>query len=201
MAVDDVLQRISIVVGDITQLRVDGIVNAANSSLLGGGGVDGAIHRAAGPALLEHNRSLQGCPTGSAVLTPSFNLQSRGILAIIHTVGPVWQGDGQVIGQRETEKLGDRMEDVLLASCYHRSLEIAAGQQLRSLAFPCISTGVYKFPRLRAARIALGHVIGFLSAHPLPEQVLFCCFAQEDAAIYREALDTRSQWLYSRRRG
>src|SRR5690606_5371294 len=131
----------------ITAMAVDAIVNAANESLLGGGGVDGAIHRAAGPALLEHNRTLGGCPTGLAKRTPAFELERRGIRHIIHTVGPVWHGD-------ETQKLGNTREDVLLASCYHQCLTLAAEHQVRSLAFPAISTGVYRFPKERAAKIA-----------------------------------------------
>lgn len=194
------LERLEIVVGDITHppaaWRVDMIVNAANESLLGGGGVDGAIHRAAGPALLEHTRTLGGCPTGLAKITPAFELEARGIQRIIHTVGPVWHGD-------ENQKLGNTREDVLLASCYQRSLELAstadAGGQV--LAFPAISTGMYGFPRERAARIALGHVLGWLSTHERPTTVVFCCYSDADAGVYRQMVETRGEWMFNRRRG
>ncbi len=192
------VDRLIIGVGDITHppasWGVDTIVNAANASLLGGGGVDGAIHRAAGPRLLEHTRTLGGCPTGLVRVTPAFELEARGIHRIIHTVGPVWHGD-------DSQKLGDNREDVLLASCYQRSLGVAAQQDCVVLAFPAISTGVYRFPKARAARIALGHVLGWLLHHQRPARVVFCCFAEADAAIYREALDSHDQWMFSRRRG
>jgi len=190
---DQTLQRIEIIVGDITTLSVAAIVNAANESLLGGGGVDGAIHRAAGPALREHNRKLGGCPTGLAKITPSFNLAERGIRHIIHTVGPVWRG-------AEGEKLGNIREDVLLASCYQQSLDLARDHGIDTLAFPAISTGVYRFPKERAARIALGHVLGYLEKNDKPTKVIFCCFAAADAEIYRHVLATRDEWLFNRRR-
>ena len=187
------LARIDVTTGDITRLSVDAIVNAANESLLGGGGVDGAIHRAAGPRLLEHNKTLAGCPTGLAKITPAFDLENNGIKHIIHTVGPVWQGD-------ENAKLGDTREDVLLASCYTRSLALAARHDCESVAFPAISTGVYRFPRDRAAKIAFAHVAHHLQGHDLPQRVTFCCFSEDDAAIYRQVIDTRSRWMYTRRR-
>jgi O-acetyl-ADP-ribose deacetylase len=193
----DALDRISVIVGDIThppaELGVDAIVNAANESLLGGGGVDGAIHRAAGPRLLEHNHTLGGCPTGLAKITPSFNLADRGVQHIIHTVGPVWHGD-------EGAKLGDSREDVLLASCYQQCLELAAEHGVKTLAFPAISTGVYRFPKERAAKIAFGHVLGWLQKHELPGAVVFCCFAEADAAAYRRVIETREQWMFNRKR-
>ncbi len=185
--------RIEVVTGDITAMAVDAIVNAANESLLGGGGVDGAIHRAAGPALLEHNRTLGGCPTGLAKRTPAFELERRGIRHIIHTVGPVWHGD-------ETQKLGNTREDVLLASCYHQCLTLAAEHQVRSLAFPAISTGVYRFPKERAAKIAVGHVLGWLSSAELPRRVVFCCFSEADAGVYRHVMATTDGWMFNRKR-
>lgn len=170
--------RIEVVVGDITKLTVDAIVNAANESLLGGGGVDGAIHRAAGRRLLEHNRALGGCPTGEARRTPAFDLEARGIRCIIHTVGPIWRAS-------EDTAIGASEEDRLLEKAYRSSLVLAAEAKVKTLAFPCISTGVYGFPKARAARIALVSVRAFLEAHPLPEKVIFCCFSSDDAAIYR----------------
>ena len=195
MDLSPVIARIEITVGDITTLSVDAIVNAANESLLGGGGVDGAIHRAAGPKLLDHNRALGGCPTGLAKLTPSFNLSQRGIKHIIHTVGPVWSDSND-----QSQKLGNLHDDVLLASCYHQSLELARTHEVDTIAFPAISTGVYGFPKERASRIAIGHVIGWLQTHELPQRVTFCCFAEADAAIYRTTLDTRNDWMFNRKR-
>lgn len=193
----ELMQRIEVTTGDITQLNVDAIVNAANESLLGGGGVDGAIHRAAGPELLAHNETLGGCPTGLAKITPSFSLEARGIQYIIHTVGPVWHaGDPD-----QATKLGDLHEDVLLASCYHQALELAASHDVKTLAFPAISTGIYHFPKQRAARIAFGHVHGFLMRHEHPENVIFCCFSDEDADVYRQVIDTRNDWMFNRKRG
>jgi O-acetyl-ADP-ribose deacetylase len=152
--------RIAILQGDITQLAVDAIVNAANSSLLGGGGVDGAIHRAAGPELLTYCRTLGGCRTGEAKLSPGFKLPAR---FIIHTVGPVWRG-------------GEQEEDRLLASCYRSSLEIASHEGFHSLAFPAISTGIYGFPPDRAARIALHEIRAFLSQQARPDSITLVAF-------------------------
>ncbi|ROR29668.1 O-acetyl-ADP-ribose deacetylase [Inmirania thermothiophila] len=160
---------IEVVEGDITRLEVDAIVNAANETLLGGGGVDGAIHRAAGPELRAHCARLGGCPTGQARITPGFRLPARWI---IHTVGPVWRG-------------GDRGEDALLESCYRESFRLAREHGVRSIAFPAISTGAYGFPKERAARIALG----VMRAHePHFERIIACCFGAEDAALYRRLL-------------
>lgn len=177
-------ERIVVVTGDITQLRVDAIVNAANNSLLGGSGVDGAIHRAAGPRLLEHNKTLGGCPTGAAKITPAFDLEARGIRHIIHTVGPVWHEEEGA----ESDALFEHEEDTELASCYAESLKLAEEHGIETLAFPAISTGVYAFPKQRATLIAVGEVRKFLADHPLPAQVTFCCFSEADATIYRREL-------------
>lgn len=187
------LERIEVVVADITTLPVDAIVNAANESLLGGQGVDGAIHRAAGPQLLEHCRTLGGCPTGLAKRTPPFDLADHGVSHLIHAVGPVWRGD-------DTQKLGYTLEDTLLASCYHQALTLATQHGCRTLAFPAISTGAYGFPKPRAARIAFGHVLGYLDKHDLPERVTFCCYSEPDADILRHAIDTREDWMMNRKR-
>jgi O-acetyl-ADP-ribose deacetylase (regulator of RNase III) len=187
------LDRIEIVTADITTLRVDTIVNAAKESLLGGGGVDGAIHRAAGPDLLEHCKTLGGCPAGLAKITPAFDLQKQGVQYIIHTVGPVWHSD-------ESQKLGYTLEDTLLASCYHQSLTLAIDHGCKSLAFPSISTGAYHFPKQRAAKIAFGHVLGFLGQHGLPEKIILCCFSDADAQVTREVIDTREDWMMNRKR-
>ncbi len=163
----DTARRIRLSRDDITTLPVDAIVNAANSGLLGGGGVDGAIHRAAGPRLLEECRALGGCPTGEVRLTRGYELPAR---FVIHAVGPIWHGGGE-------------NEDALLASCYHRALVLAAERGFATLAFPAISCGVYGFPIPRACRIALGEIRDFLAAHELPREVTLACF---DAAVYRE---------------
>ena len=187
------LDRVEVLAADITTLEVDAIVNAANESLLGGGGVDGAIHRAAGGELLAYCKTLGGCPTGLAKITPAFNLEKQGVRHIIHTVGPVWHGDDSL-------KLGYTHEDTLLASCYHQSLTLATEHGCRSVAFPNISTGVYHFPKLRAAKIAFGHVYGYLDKHQIPERVVLCCFSNEDADIVRQAIETREDWMMNRRR-
>jgi len=165
------MDRIEIERGDITQLQVDAIVNAANGSLLGGGGVDGAIHRAAGPELLAECRTLGGCATGDAKMTKAYRLPAR---HVIHTVGPVWNGGGSG-------------EATKLASCYRRSLEIAREAGLRSVAFPSISTGVYGYPVERAARVALATVRDFLVENALPESVTMVCFSDVDVDAYRRA--------------
>lgn len=163
------MNGIKIVVGDITRLKVDAIVNAANRSLLGGGGMDGAIHRAAGPELLAECRTLNGCETGQSKLTDAYRLPCR---KVIHTVGPIWLG-------------GAMNEDALLASCYQTALEIAIAENFKTIAFPCISTGVYCFPRERAARIALGVIESYLQDGRYKGDVILCCFLEQDAEIYR----------------
>jgi O-acetyl-ADP-ribose deacetylase (regulator of RNase III) len=163
--------RLQIVEGDITTLAVDAIVNAANTSLLGGGGVDGAIHRAAGPGLREECRKLGGCPPGEARLTGGYNLPAR---YVIHTVGPIWRGGGQ--GEFET-----------LAQCYRNSLALAIKHDLHSIAFPSISTGAYGFPIRRAARIALRAILGILDYNSTLEQVMCVCYSRTDFEEYMAA--------------
>jgi len=163
------VSRMSVVQGDITRLDVDAIVNAANSSLLGGGGVDGAIHRAAGPGLLAECALLGGCPTGQAKMTGAHRLKAR---HVIHAVGPVYRG-------------GRSGEAGLLRSCYVESLRLASEAGLRSIAFPCISTGIYGYPKEEACAVAVAAVEEWLAAHELPESVVFCCFGVEDAELYR----------------
>ncbi|WP_432799243.1 macro domain-containing protein [Poriferisphaera sp. WC338] len=201
----EVLSRIDVVVSDITKLKVDAIVNAANESLLGGGGVDGAIHRAAGARLLEHNKTLGGCPTGLAKATPAFDLESGGIKHIFHTVGPIWQVKDQPLwGEAdEGEKLGYTLEDTLLASCYMQCLSLAEKHGCEVIAFPSISTGVYGYPKDRAAKIAFGHVFGYLSQHgkeSLPRRVIFCCFSEADAEVYRRTIEDCDTWMIGRGR-
>ena len=165
-------EKISVVEGDITEQHVDAIVNAANASLLGGGGVDGAIHWAAGPRLLEECRTLGGCPTGQARITKGYNLPAKWV---IHTVGPVWHGGG-------------RHEDELLASCYRASLELAVEKGVRTIAFPAISTGVYGFPLQRATAIAVREVRSFLEENPSLEKVVFVCFGKVAYECYLGSL-------------
>ena len=162
------MDRIQIRSADITTLEVDAIVNAANSSLLGGGGVDGAIHLAAGPALLEECRLLDGCPTGEAKMTAGYRLPAK---HIIHTVGPVWHG-------------GEDGEPELLANCYRNSLRLATENNFRSIAFPAISCGIFGYPISKAVTIALNETKTHLAKHDLPETVIFCCFGTEIQAEY-----------------
>ena len=164
--------RLDIVVADITTLDVAAIVNAANRSLLGGGGVDGAIHRAAGPELLTECETFGGCETGSAKITRGYRLKAR---HVIHAVGPVWSGGG-------------KGEEALLAGCYRTALDLAAAHKLTSIAYPAISTGIYRFPADLAARIAVGTVASEVAAQPRGiERVVFCCFAPESAAYHKDA--------------
>ena len=169
-------EKIELQSGDITSLDVDAIVNAANNTLLGGGGVDGAIHRAAGPKLVEECVLLNGCPTGEAKITRGYNLKAR---HVIHTVGPVWYGGG-------------KNEENLLAGCYRRSLRLALENNIRTIAFPAISTGAYRFPRDLAARIAITEVRDFLRDHPELEKVIFVCFDQAALNVYKAALSITS---------
>lgn len=164
-------ERIEVIDADITRQPVDAIVNAANSSLLGGGGVDGAIHRAAGPQLLAECRTLGGCPTGEAKITKGYNLLAK---HVIHTVGPIWRG-------------GNANEDQLLENCYRNSLQLAVKRRLKTIAFPSISTGVYGFPIDRASRIAVNTVKAFLENNESIEKVVFVCFGQHDYQIYQDA--------------
>ncbi len=165
-------KRIHLEIGDITKLKVDAIVNAANSSLLGGGGVDGAIHRAAGPKLLEECKKLNGCSTGEAKITKGYNLPAK---FVVHTVGPVWNG-------------GKNNEDKLLMSCYKNSLQLAKENGIRSIAFPAISTGVYGFPSDRAAHIAIKTVRKFLEKDDILDKIIFICFDEKTYQHYQKTL-------------
>jgi len=169
--------RMQIFQGDITTLQVDAIVNAANNTLLGGGGVDGAIHRAAGPELLEFCRRLHGCETGKAKLTPGFRLPAR---AVIHTVGPVYQP--------QAGKLGNKREEAQLISCYRSVLKIAADEGFQSIAFPAISCGVYAYPPEEAVKIAVSTVDEALGTMPCMQKIIFCCFDDKMAALYKKEL-------------
>ena len=166
------MERIEVIVADITTLPVDAIVNAANTRLSGGGGVDGAIHHAAGPDLTDECQALGGCQTGEAKITGGYRLPSR---YVIHTVGPIWDD-------------GAKGEDALLASCYRRSLELAREHGLKTVAFPAVSTGVYGFPADRAAEIAVATVTDMLKDEPHFERVIFCCYSEPSAALHRLAM-------------
>lgn len=167
-------ERFEVIKGDITKLKIDAIVNAANTSLLGGGGVDGAIHRSAGPELLAECRQLHGCKTGQAKITKGYKLPAK---YVIHTVGPVWQG-------------GNKGEDELLATCYRNSLELAASKGIKSIAFPSISTGAYRFPVNRAAKIAIEEIYNFMNTTSDVQKIIMICFDEETYRIYKEINDS-----------
>ena len=167
------MTKITLMQGDITKIACDAIVNAANSSLLGGGGVDGAIHRAGGKSILEECRKLNGCPVGQAKITGAGNLPCR---YVIHTVGPVWRG-------------GKSGEPALLKSCYARSLSLAVSHGLRTIAFPNISTGIYGYPKEKAAKIAVEAVRGFITENGALEEIIFCCFDADNFRLYQTLLD------------
>ena len=176
-----VKSRLSVIKGDITTLKVDAIVNAANSSLMGGGGVDGAIHREGGPEILEACRQIVarqgGCQTGDAVITTAGNLPAK---FVIHTVGPVWDG-------------GNRNEAEKLANCYWKSLKLAQENNCRTVAFPNISTGVYGYPKPEAARIAVNETVAFLEKNSLPETVTFVCFDDDNLSLYKSLLNAQEE--------
>lgn len=173
---EKLVRKIEVKQADITRQSTDAIVNAANESLLGGGGVDGAIHRGAGPLLLEECRTIGGCPTGEARITKSYNLPSK---FIIHTVGPIWCG-------------GSQNEESLLAAAYRNSLLVAEINQLSSISFPAISTGVYGFPIERACQIAFQEVIAFLKETPLFKKVVFVCFSKQDQNVYQQTMNNQN---------
>jgi O-acetyl-ADP-ribose deacetylase (regulator of RNase III) len=164
--------------GDITKLAVDAIVNAANTTLLGGGGVDGAIHRTAGPELLAECKRMNGCDTGDAKITHAYLLPAK---YVIHTVGPVWKG-------------GNKNEDACLKSCYLNSLELAFENGVKTIAFPNISTGVYHFPKARAAKIAIETVKDYMGKHALPKKVIFTCFDEENYNLYSNILNNQDNY-------
>jgi O-acetyl-ADP-ribose deacetylase (regulator of RNase III) len=168
------INKIEVKKTDITTLEIDAIVNAANKTLLGGGGVDGAIHRAAGPKLLEECKTLNGCKTGEAKITKGYNLPCK---FVIHTVGPIWSSDNS-------------NENNLLAECYKNSLLLAVKNEIKTIAFPCISTGVYGFPQLKAAKIAFNTIVEFLSKEPSIEKIIFVCFLDKDYEIYNALLNS-----------
>ncbi|MEM9414241.1 MAG: macro domain-containing protein [Planctomycetota bacterium] len=219
-ALDDPLARISVHVGDITALPtalgVDAIANAANESLLGGGGVDGAIHEAAGcEELVAYSREHYpgGCPTGLAKHTPAFGLEKKGIRHILHAVGPVWPPPPEDVSSAQyampgapsddSAKLGYTHADNLLASCYTQLFTLAIKHGIEHLAIPAISTGAsggYRFPKHRAARIAFGHAHGHLLRNDLPQRITFVCFNDEDAKHYHDAINTRGEWMANRGR-